>query len=91
MAMPMRRFLAYVKQIPAVRAEETLAAIEAATVPQLEKRRQRQALRRLRRIASGAAPAKAKKTGIPTDVAGLMALGMPGLVQIVKKETKADE
>lgn len=95
MAMPMTRFLAYVKQIPAVRAEETLAAIEATAFPHLEKRARRQALKRLQRTAASI-PAPAKKGtrmigGIPADVAGLIALGreapiLRGLVQIVKKK-----
>jgi len=86
MAMPMRRFLAYVKQIPAVRAEETLAAVQAAAIPHQEKRAQKRSLRRLQRLASGVAPAKRKAGGLPTGAASLIALGMPGLVQIVKKQ-----
>lgn len=49
MAMPVCRLFVYAKQIPALRAEDTMHAIEAAAFPQLEKRARKRALRRLER------------------------------------------
>ena len=99
MAMPMARFLAYTRQIPAVRAEETLAAIEAASISHAEKRSRKRAVKQLLRTASGIAPEGKKKRmagGLPADVASLMMLErqspiLRGLVEIVKKPTAQED
>ena len=99
--MPLRRFMAYVNQIPALRAEEILAEIQATSFPHLEKRARRSSLRQLER-AAGAREATKKPQGaqkprmvgeLPADVAGFRLLEAQdpmfrGLVKIVRKEKK---
>jgi len=95
--------MAYVNQIPALRAEEVLAEIQATSFPHLEKRARKNSLRQLER-ATGARDAVKKPVtrqpqmigGLPADVAGFRILETQdplfrGLVRVTRKEDKKDD
>jgi hypothetical protein len=78
MAMPVKRFFAYVQHIPALQAEEQASLIEAASMPYMDKRDRQRVMERIQQLLGRKQPQRSRGKrmvgDIPEDVYRLMAL-----------------